>query len=770
MLKTATMQKTSLAIAVSMALMQMATASAQEAAVPAASKDGLGLETVVVTATATGGSKMKQSLSVSTMSEDQILRAQPANTSDILRSVPGIHSESSGGGGNANVTVRGLPISAGGSRYVQFQENGLPVLLFGDIAFATPDMFIRADTGIDHLEVVRGGSASTMATNAPGGIINFITKTGAEKGGAVGYTHTFKRDGENRFDFNYGSPLGESTRAFVAGYFNTPSEGARNDYKSSVKGGQIRGNITQDFDGGFVRVNFKHLDDHQPLYMPAPVNISGGKISTISGIDPRNASFYSPYWVSDCTLNKGNGTTCSNVNDGQTIQSDGIGFEAEYKFGSGWKVEDKFNHSVNKGRFISIFPGNNVAAAAPGSTYATGPNAGQAYTGNVFTATVFNTSLDNLNNTVNDFKASKVFNLEDNAKLTSVFGLFYDVQKLGLTWNFNQYTMQATDKNPALINNGGASYVVAQGTNVWGGCCTRAIDAEYKTTAPYFSLAWEKGAWNIDGSIRRDTQKASGTFNQAVAQTFVAANAQKIDYTKDHNSYSFGANYRYTPTLALFGRVSNGVSFNADRIMFNGTALTSSSIVPINEVDQYEGGFKWRSGGFSSFVTLFQAKTKESNYDATTQVSSANTYDAKGVEIELGYRSGRFGITGGATISDSKVKASSNPGLVGKTPNRLSKLTYQITPTYTFGDYTVGASIVGTTASKDAQTTQFEATLPAYTLVNLFGDYRLAKDTTATVGVSNLFNTLAYTESNDGRMAARAASGRLIKVGLKYDF
>uniref|UniRef100_UPI001954C0AB hypothetical protein n=1 Tax=Providencia stuartii TaxID=588 RepID=UPI001954C0AB len=73
-------------------------------------------------------------------------------------------------------------------RYIQFQEDGLPVLQFGDIAFATPDTWMRADAAFDRLEVVRGGSASTLATGAPGGIINFITKTGQQAGGSIQLT------------------------------------------------------------------------------------------------------------------------------------------------------------------------------------------------------------------------------------------------------------------------------------------------------------------------------------------------------------------------------------------------------------------------------------------------------------------------------------------------------------------------------------------------------------------------------------------------------
>jgi outer membrane cobalamin receptor len=187
-------QKTSsklnqMTIAVSLAVTAMAMASAQAQTAPAVKdKDGLNLETVVVTGTPIGKSKMKASVSVSTLESDQIMQSSPTNAAEILRSIPGVRAESSGGEGNANLTVRGVPVSAGGARYVQFQEDGLPVLQFGDIAFVTPDMYLRADGGLSHLEVVRGGSASTLATNAPGGIINFITRNGKEKGGSIGLT------------------------------------------------------------------------------------------------------------------------------------------------------------------------------------------------------------------------------------------------------------------------------------------------------------------------------------------------------------------------------------------------------------------------------------------------------------------------------------------------------------------------------------------------------------------------------------------------------
>jgi outer membrane receptor protein involved in Fe transport len=457
------------------------------------------------------------------------------------------------------------------------------------------------------------------------------------------------------------------------------------------------------------------------------------------------------------------------VNDGLRVKQTSFGVEADLKLADGWKLSEKFRHSAMSGRFVGLFPSDDVKAAAVDTLYATGPNAGQPYSGNAFTNTVFNTSMDDMGSTTNDVKLSKSFAQADGAKLNTTVGLFMNVQKVGLTWNFNQYLMQATDNNPALLSNSSTTAYGATdlGTKVWGGCCTRAIDATYNTTSPYAILGWEKGPWSLDGSLRHDQQVATGSYNQAVDNTFAPGNAKTINYTKSHTSYSFGANYQLNKDLAFFARMSEGVAFNADRIMFGSAAVPmagGAGVVPINTVKQLEGGVKLRSGNLSTFVTLFQAKTDESNFDATTQKSTANKYDATGVEIEAGYKMGAFRINGGLTLTDAKIVSS------GLTPNRQAKVVYQLSPTYTVGALTVGAAVVGSTSAKDAQGTPYEATLPAYTVVNAFASYAISKDLTATFGVYNLTDTLGYTEINDGRMAARSVNGRSAKAGLKYAF
>ena len=149
--------------------------SAADAAAPASAKaddsgDVLQLGSVVVTATTTPGqTKMDSSVAVSSFTQQDLSVSVPRSTGELFRNIPSIRVESSSGDGNLNLTARGLPISAGGAKYVQLQEDGLPILQFGDISFATADQWLRSDYGVGNIESVIGGAASTQATNAPGG-------------------------------------------------------------------------------------------------------------------------------------------------------------------------------------------------------------------------------------------------------------------------------------------------------------------------------------------------------------------------------------------------------------------------------------------------------------------------------------------------------------------------------------------------------------------------------------------------------------------------
>jgi outer membrane receptor protein involved in Fe transport len=761
--------RNTLAVAISIALVQVVMAqTAPEADATKEDKRSLELERLVITATATQGSKMKQSLSVSTLDTEQIQATQAASAAEVLRSIPGVRSESSGGEGNANITVRGAPVSAGGSRYVQLQENGLPVMLFGDVAFATSDMFIRVDNSLDQLQVVRGGSASTLATNSPGGVINFITKTGDDKGGSVGLGFGLDFN-QQRLDFDYGSGLSQSGSSWHVGGFARTGEGSRPSGVRQEKGGQLQASFSQKLSNVSFRVYAKYLDDKTPTFLAPPVRTINGQITEVPGIDPRTFTTYGSNWGPDSVLNKDNSRTNTNVNNGLSVRNSAIGGELMFDLSNGLKLENRARFSNISGRFTGLFVWGDLT---PGMyTIQSGPEKGKSWTGLATNSTMFNTSIDDMGSFTNDLKLSKSIALADKARLDLTGGLFYNQQKVELTWNFNQYVIQVVNENPALL--GTTKFpagVIGLGAPEWGFCCQRAIDAKYTTVSPYAAVAYEAGPLNVDASVRFDRQSASGSRNRAAnnGTTYLPQNAAAIDYGKNNTSFSFGANYRPDRDIAVFARYGDGASFKADRLWGDDYTSRLSGAVAIDKLKQADLGLKVRRGNLSAFVTLFNARTAESNYEATTQISTTRSYRANGLEIETVYLMGDFRIAGGLTFTDSKITAANDPAVVGNTPRRQAKVVYQLSPSYSFGKLNVGASLIGTGRSfgDDLNT----ITLKGFAVVNAYVNYEVFKNFTLGLGLNNLANTIGYTEVEGDGHAARSINGRTAKATLRYTF
>ena len=609
----------------------------------ALTSDVLGLSQVVVTGVVNPVSKLKSSISISTLSIKDIERSAPRSTAEIFRTIPGIRSESSGGEGNANITVRGVPISSGGSKYLQLQEDGLPLLQFGDIAFATADMFLRADQTVARIEAIRGGSASTMASNSPAGIINFISKTGAVKGGNISITRGLDYR-TRRIDFDYGSPIGKDLSFNIGGFLRS-GEGPRTAGYTGNNGGQIKLNLTKLFDGGYVRFYFKYLNDRAIAYMPMPVKVTGTNASptytSIPGFDITSGTMQSPYLLHNLGLGGNGQLRRSNVADGMHPLSTSFGIEFMKDFGNGWHFENRGRIALNSGRFLSPFPaevgtGKSLAESIGGAgaalKYTDGTPFGSGFDGNGLALRIhmFDTELNNFNNIVNDLKISRKMG---NAHFT--FGYYFSKQSLSMSWLWNSYLTELNGKDARLLDvykadgtklsqNG----LYAYGVPAWGNCCQRNYDTEYMTDAPYFSANVDVNeAFNIDASVRWDNGHVTGSFAGPVQTKFDVnndgiispdeesvsaidnANPTPVDYTYDYVSYSIGTNYKLNNNQAVFARFSHGGSAKADRILFAGLPYTGGTKINAKDlIDQAELGYKqlFTHGGL--FVTGFRSE------------------------------------------------------------------------------------------------------------------------------------------------------------------
>ena len=775
-------------------------------------EDLLGFDEVVVTGSVNPRSKLNSSISISTLKPKSILETSPRTTAELFRTIPGIRSESSGGEGNTNITVRGVPISSGGSKYLQLQEDGLPVFLFGDMAFATSDIFLRFDQNIARIEATRGGAASTLASNAPAGVINFISKTGAVEGGSL--MNTFGLDYNSfRTDFEYGGSIGEGLRFHVGGFYRN-GEGPRNLGYTGNNGGQLKANLTKEFKSGYARVYYKHLNDRTAAYMPNPMRVSGTNADPTWESAPNFNATQDGIHSVNLPSNSGIGSNGQgrnvDVSDGMRPLSNSLGAEFQFDLGNDWSIVSRNRVSLNSGRFVAPFTASygtlngvvGTVAGLTGDTTAGGESAlTPVYADDGSTVTtedaqivhMFDTELKNFNNAMSDTRLSKEF---DQIKVD--LGYFRAQQSVNMAWLWNSYLMEANGNNARMIDLQDASGTnissngqFAYGTPLWGPLHVQ-YNAEYTISAPYANIQYQpNNRITLDASVRFDQGTVTGVGNGPSTGTVdvnnngiiepieqnvgTVNNAQKniVDYDYSYTSYSLGGNYKLNSNQAIFARYSHGASAKADRAIFP-TAAYRELRNPKDMIDQAELGWKQRFKQGGVFVTAFYAgTTEEGGFEASTQQVIENDYQAFGLELEGAYAIEDFSLRGAATYTKAEITSGDNSG---NTPRRQPNLMYSLVPSYTLGDHSFGLSIIGQTEAfaQDGN----DLVMPAYMVLNGFVNFGIAKNLSLALNANNLLDAIGITESEEGAITdgqvnyvrARSITGRSISASIRFTF
>lgn len=766
------------------------------------------LEDVVITGVVNPKAKIKSSVSITTMDAKQIDQSAPRSTAEIFRSIPGIRSESSGGEGNSNISVRGVPISSGGSKYLQIQEDGLPVLLFGDIAFATADIFTRFDGNVAKIEAIRGGSASTLSSNSPGGIINFISKTGQTEGGMV--RTSFGLDYNNfRTDVDYGTKIGDGLYFHVGGFYRA-GEGVRKTGSTSNNGGQVKFNITKEFQNGKVTVYAKFLNDRAAAYMPMPVKVTGTNANpswgSVSGFDATTGALQSIYLNHNVGLGTDGQLRRENVADGMNPISKSIGVNASFDLEDGWKITENGRYSSNSGGFIAPFPAEVGSAAAIVASFGAGSTLTFANSGTPFNNPnglvsrihMFDTQLNDLSNFMNDLRVTKKFDI-----VGVTAGYFKSIQNISMSWLWNSYLQEVSDDNPRLINVRNAAGnllsengLYAYGTPAWGNLA-RNYDTQYNVSAPYVNVSVDATEnLSLEGGLRYDTGKVTGSFAGGTARSYDinnngtisvpeqnvfavnTANETAVNYDYDYVSYTLGANYLVTAKQSLFARYSKGASAKADRILFSGLDyLDGSKINALDFLTQTELGYKLKFPKGYAYATAFHSKTDEQGgYEATSNSIIQNNYKSYGLEFESSYNvNDSFNVRGALTYTKAEITSGDNKG---NEPRRQPKLMYNLMPTYNFSGNknAVGLSFIG--QSKAFAQDSNQLVMNGFVIVNAFVDFEIAKGLSINLSANNLFDSLAITESEEGNITdntvnyvrARPMPGRSISTALSYRF
>lgn len=812
-----------LSLAIAAALSSQAFAESAASADDKKPADLSGLDEVVVTATVGQKTQLESAVSVTSVNPEVIKNFQPSSEAEVFRMIPGIQvAGTSGPGGNSNIAVRGLPVATGGSPFVQIQEDGLPTVLFGDIQFGNNDYWTHFDSSVERVEGVRGGTAATGASQAPGAIINYVSNYGEHQGGYLSLSKGLGFD-ENKVDFNYGGAASDSVNYHVGGYIKNGSGPLGAGFNVSDSS-QVKANITKklDEDKGYIRFLVKVADTQEPNYTgsPALASYNGHSFSSIKpypGFDGRKDSNYSILNQNFEIVNREGNLERVDMS-GIATKAFALGNEVHYEFTDSLKLDNKMRWTDMSGSFTSPFINVAKTSSIIGSTvngqtvgeirYANGVNAGDVFTGDYLNNnTNVRTNMRDVGSFVNDLGLSDSYKF-DAGTLSAHAGYFFMNQRIAMDWHTNKATSELSGHNPAMLDlyTADGAKLTANGiagfNNNWGDCCARDYDLAYTNTAPYLGLDFDMDKFTVDGSIRRETVQASGwtrkggaefmTMSEGVAIPTLIANGaeENLDYSVSYNSWTAGGLYKLDEDTSLFVRSSRGGRFNGDRqtvsgkIMADGSLTQAGKTAAVDFVNQYEFGLKRRgdlgAGRYTAEVTLLQGDFKQSTYElSATKCGGAGgcvidaKYKSNGAEILLTYQLGSFSLIGNATITNAKKQAAGTSSWVKA--DGLPDMMYTVSTNYDFGNLvSAGLNVTGQTTSIDGANNEYPSSLS----LGGFVRYRPAENLELGIQGYNLLNTfdlrgnggLADSAVNPTVISGAPALGRTMMGTVKVLF
>ena len=818
--------------AICVALASPVCALAQDAATPAEDTDNSGLETIVVTGVASAGGvkKLEASYNIVTATDEEIRRANPKSTADLLKISPGMWPESTGGQTGANIEIAGFP-GGGDAPYFTTQLMGSPLYGMPTLSFFETTSIFRLDDTVRNAEIVQGGPSVVFAGGQMGATANFLLKTGSETPEGS-FALTYGDENLMRVDGFYGFPVGENWFGSVGGFWRT-SDGVRDPEFPADEGGQFTATLKREGENGQLTLYARYLDDKNQFITPIPLIQRGtDNFSAFPGFDPLTST-YNSNAIRRVRLDgyPGGGTNADLAN-GRGAQMVFLGADYDHDFGNGWSIVNKLLYNAGDVDTNALFSGTNPATLndelyviesglggfelPPGSATvnfvgggAVDPDQSVIHQGWWF----IHKELTNLNN---DFRLSK--ELFDGNTLT--IGLYLAYYEMDDEWALGNQMLMTNEPNarPMTVSyvDGGQTFQLTdpQGFLDNGGF-NIAQHGHAFNRAFYLSDSWRVGQWLLDASVRFENQDATNNvcnrtdtdldgdpltlYNNVVGVcngTFAVT-----DYDEDFTSWTVGANYSFTDSSSAYARVNRGGHF-AD--FDNGIrGNVTGDTPPVQVIRNFEVGYKFQndlvyadvSAYFRDFTGLLYTPTDDQGVqipDLQLQYGS----ESKGVNFIGAITPGehfRFQVVanwldGEYTDYDACVPYSNvvtGPGcavIEGKQLQRQPKLRYMLTPSYEFGwgSTELSAYVTYTHVGDHTQDQSALQQLGSYQTWDFGITADVNENWQLALRGTNVTDELGLTESNSrifgaaagagGVLLARPLEGSEINFQAKYRF
>jgi len=742
------------------------------------------IEEIISTGTAGGAEvrKFDASFAITTMNDEDINKFSPKSTADLLKLVPGVWSESSGGVAGANVFVRGFP-GGGDAPFYSLQVNGAPIFPPPTLSFLENTTLFRIDETVLRVEALRGGPNPVFSNGQPGLTTNFILREGSEDTeGMVKYT-TSDYD-LRRFDAYLSGELADEFYYMIGGYISS-SPGIRDSGFNSDEGNQVTVNLTKDFDNGSFNIFHRQTDDSGTWYLPVALNVPGvdAEYNQIGSLNRQRRILFANDFGDQAFPDPSSKTV--DLADGRGWDGSMSGGSVTFEIADDWELTDRFGYTAGDADTLGLVPnGGAVQLSAlladptvDDAAVVTGvptPECSTGIFGRVSSRCIESSEY------IQQFGAWEV--RKDIESFTNDISVAWQQDWGNVT--FGIYTANAsTDEFWSLGNH---KYEVVQvGGEVVDGIecnddstidsCAWNYDIDARgdatTTALYAATTFDlNDKWTIDVGVRSENHEVEYTVDEGLDGLATLA----LSFDETEFSWTAAVNYLFNDEMSGFARINSGSKMPYfDDFRDNRDAFNSGNDL-IQEVDQIEFGFKWVTDYASFYATGFFTEVDPTFFVALAGAGAViQTQEATGLELDAIWATDTgFQVSLNATIQDSEIKSGPNDG---NETARQPGWQLRVTPSYEFETNNFTGSVYGTISAVDDRWGEPENVnkLKGYEKLDLGVIVRINEAFVVQLSADNITDEDALTESDPRTLTApngRFIMPRTFKLSLGYEF
>lgn len=714
-----------------------------------------------------GINKLKASFSVTTIEGALIDTVSPDSAADLFTLIPGVWSENSGGVGNANIFVRGLP-TMGDAQFVTLQLEGLPLFTPPTLPFLENSALFRLDETIERMEALRGGPSPVFSNGQPGLTTNFILREGGEGNeGLIKYSVSDYH--QERIDLRVSGKLIDDLYVMIGGYKKS-SPSIRDTGFIAERGKQWTFHLSRLFEFGKVNIYSRTTDDYGPWFLSVPLHVPG--VDAGSYIHLNNATRYR-------SLEMGTSGNIKTFDFGEGRGFDGrvTGVGLELDVGAGWSIRNGTNYLTGDADTLGVVPLGSVITV---SDLLGGAAVNGAVSGNTLAASrylqpvgwwVVRKSISSLNN---DLSISKSW-----AKNTLTWGYYYSHYSVQDNWNLSN--------NEAAVVVGGtgepvnvtcrqfASAAIATQRNS-PQCGRFILDAKENAgvNATYIAHSLTTGAWVVDAGVRYERYHSHnvGYSDFIAADGLPSADISRVEveYETGNSAFTLGLHYELSDDMGVFVRMNKGHEY-ADS---NEIKLDKLSKIAI---DQFELGYKLMARQVKLFSTFYYNEVTNSMLQRTG--INSDSYDSRAYGLELDFQlTSRSGVGASliATFQNASLHSADHQGYKGNDLPRQPRSQIHFRPFYEFQSSVLSGSMYGAYMWVSSRYADLENSqkIDGFSKLDLGVITHVNDRLRVQLAINNLTDVRGLTEGNhevNARMSyGRTILARSVRLSIAYNF